>query len=200
MPTPVPPPHAAYDRFMERQRRWGARWRRFGQIVFYVVTGVLAVALAALLIASLIDLGRPRIWGTFTQVGCEERRRAGCRPFGTWISDDGTIVEQHVYLNGWTDSTGRTRAAFRPGALLGENVVDVPVLTGAMPVLLIVVLVWLLVVALRRAASWGDIVLPRSRWLGGRGGPTRRQGALGIRGSFRRQYRHSLKRWTVKDE
>ena len=200
MATPSPHPHAAYDRFMERQRRAGERWRRFGQIVFSLVAGVLAVAIAAILIASLIDLGQPRVSGTFTQVGCEERPRGGCRPFGTWISDDGTIVEHHVYLNGWTDSTGRARSTFQPGALLGENVVDVPGLTGAMPMLLSVVLVWLLVIALRRAASWGDIALPRSRWLGGRGGTVRRQGALGIRGSFRRQYRHSLERETIRNE
>ncbi|BAJ74013.1 FOG: Ankyrin repeat [Microbacterium testaceum StLB037] len=185
---------------MGRQRRWGVWWRRFGQIVFYVVAGVLTVAIAALLVASLIDLGQPRVWGTFTQMGCEDRPRAGCRPFGTWISDDGAIIEQHVYLNGWTDSTGRTRAGFQPTALLGDNVVNVPVLTGGMPVLLSIMLVWWTAVVLRRAASWGDIVLPRSRWLGGRGGPARRQGALGIRGSFRRQHRRALERGMIKDE
>ncbi|KTS00676.1 hypothetical protein NS283_17100 [Microbacterium testaceum] len=191
VPTPAPHPHAAYDRFLERWQRRGARWLRFGQIAFYVVAGALTVAITAILIASLIDLGQPRVWGTFTQQGCEQRPRGGCRPFGSWISDDGTIVQRHVYLNGWTDGTGRTRAAFQPTALLGDDVVNVPVLTGAAPVLMSILLVWWVAVAVRKAAAWGDIALPRTRWLGG---APRRQGVLGIRGSFRRQYRRSLER------
>lgn len=90
MDSPAPSPHAEYDRWIARRERWGAWWRRFGQIAFYVVGGILAIAFAALLVASLIDLGQPRIWGTFTQAGCEERFRGGCRPYGTWVSDDGT--------------------------------------------------------------------------------------------------------------
>lgn len=193
MDSPAPSPHAEYDRWIARRERWGAWWRRFGQIAFYVVGGILAIAFVALLVASLIDLGQPRIWGTFTQTGCEERFRGGCRPYGTWVSDDRTIVEPRVYLNGGTDDFGRARAAFQPTALLGDDVVNVPLFVGAIPVLIGALSIGWVGYILYKAGSWGDLPRPRSRWLGGPG-PARPQGALGIRGSFRRQYRQSLER------
>lgn len=193
MATPPPSPHAEYDRWIERRERWGAWWRRFGQIAFYVVGGILAMAFAALLVASLIDSAQPRIWGTFTQTGCEERFRGGCRPFGTWVSDDETIVLHDVYLDGWTDESGTARAGYQPTALVGSDIVRVPFLSGFGPWLIGGILVWSVGYALYKAASWGDLPRPGSRWLDARG-PARPQGALGTRGSLRRQYRRSLER------
>ncbi|WZH37672.1 MAG: hypothetical protein PIR02_03170 [Microbacterium enclense] len=177
--------------------RWSAWGSRAGRIAISIALSALAVALTALLIASLIDLGQPQIWGTFTQTGCEKRPRGGCRPYGTWVSDDDLIVKEHVYLNGGTDGFGRARAAFRPNALLGSDVVDVAAVTGAMPLLIGVALAGCLVSLQRAAASWEYLRLkhgPRMR----RRHP-RRQGALGIRGSFRRQYRSSLMRESSDD-
>lgn len=191
MDSPAPSPHAEYDRWIARRERWGAWWRRFGQIAFYVVGGILAIAFAALLVASLIDLGQPRIWGTFTQAGCEERFRGGCRPYGTWVSDDGTIVLHDVDLDGGTDESGTARASYQPTALLGHDVVHVPLLSGIGPWLIGGTLIGWVGYILHKAGSWGDLPRPRSRRLGGPG-PRRRQGSLGIRGSFRRQYRQSL--------
>lgn len=199
MGSPAESPHAEYDRWIARRERWGARFALFGRTVFAIVAVVLTVALVVLLIVTLIDVAQPRVWGTFTQTGCEASARRGCRPFGTWASDDRTIVWSHVYLNGWTDGSGRTRAAYQPTAILGSDVVNAPVFTFAGPVLTGFLLVWWGVVVLRTAASWGYIAFPRSRWLGGRGGPRKRQGTLGIRGSFRRQYRQSLARAGAED-
>jgi hypothetical protein len=196
--SPSTSPHAEYDRWIAGRERRGSRWRRLGQIAFYVVGGILAVVLAALLTANIIDLGQPRIWGTFTQTGCEERPRYGCRPFGTWVSDDGSLHEQRVYLNGWTDDRGQTRASFQPTALIGDDVVNVPVLTGVWPWINGPLMVWWVGYVLYKAAGWGDIPLPPGRRR--RDDPDRRQGALGIRGSFRRQYRQSLARGTRDEE
>ena len=192
--SPAPSPHAEYDRWIARRERWGAWWRRFGQIAFCVFGGIMAVAFAALLVASLIDLGQPRIWGTFTQTGCEDAGRRGCRPYGTWVSDDRTTTLPDVYLDGWTDGSGPVRASYQPTALLGDDIVHVPLFSGTMPLLVGGILLWWVGYILYKAASFGDIRLPRG-WVGGRG-PARPQGALGIRGSFRRQYRQSLERGT----
>ncbi|WP_301114419.1 hypothetical protein [Microbacterium sp.] len=195
--TPAPSPHAAYDRHMARQRRWGAWWRRFGQIVSYIVGGGLAVVLAALLIASVIDLGQPRIWGTFTQTDCEPRPRGGCRPVGTWVSDDEAIVKHDVYLDGWTDETGTTRASYQPTAIISDesnNIVHTPGLTGVGPWLTGAALLCFVGHMLFKAASWGDITLPRSRRPHARGQSATRPAGSVTRGSLRRRYRRSLER------
>lgn len=195
MDSPAPSPHAEYDRWIARRERWGAWVRRFGQIAFYVFGGIMTIAFAALLLVSVIDAGQPRIWGTFTQTGCEETGLRGCRPYGTWVSDDRTIVLHDVDLDGWTDDFGMARASYQPTALLGHDMVHVPFLSGIGPWLLGGILIWWVGYILYKAASFRDIPVPR-RWLGVRGRSSRRQGALGIRGSFRRQYRQSLERGT----
>lgn len=117
---------------MSRQRRSGA-WRRRGQIAFYVAGGLLTIALAAFLIASLIDLGRPLSWRTFTQTDCTPQLRGGRRPTGIWISDDRATILHDVDLDGWTDDTGSARAAHRPTALLGNGIVHVPLFSAVGP-------------------------------------------------------------------
>jgi len=189
-------PHAAYDRDMARRERWTAWWRRLGQITAYVIGVVLAAALAVILVVSIIDLGQPRIWGTFTQTDCETRPRGGCRPLGVWVSDDRAIVVRDVYLNGWIDDNGTTRASYQPVTLLsGESndIVDTPLFTGAGPWITGAVLPWWVGYMLYKAASWGDIRLPSTR--GDRARRRPRTGPNG-RASLRRDYRRSLERST----
>lgn len=187
-------PHAAYDRDMARRKRWAGWWRRLGQVTAYVIGLVLAVALAVLLVVSVIDLGKPRIWGTFTETGCETRPRGGCRPLGVWVSDDRAIVVRDVYLNGWTEEDGTTRASYQPVTLLsGESndVVDTPLFTGAGPWVIGVMLLWWVGYMLYKAASWGDIRLPPTL-----GHLVRRRSQTG-RASLRRDYRRSLESSTT---
>lgn len=149
---------------MSRQRRSGT-WRRRGHIAFYVAGGLLTIALAAFLIVSLIDLGKPLSWGTFTQTDCTPQLRGGCRPTGMWISDDRAAILHDVALDGWTDDTGSARAAYRPTALLGDGIVHVAALSTAGPWVTGVFLIGWVGYMLYRAASWGDLALPRRRRL-----------------------------------
>ncbi|MGU3643417.1 hypothetical protein ACLBXX_00495 [Microbacterium sp. C23T] len=198
--TRAPDPHAAYDLYMERQRRWGARWRRLGQVLGYVLGGCLAVIVAALFVASVLDLAQPRIWGTFTQTDCEPRPRGDCRPVGTWVSDDGDIVKREVYLDGWTDDTGTTRASYQPTAIISDesnNIVHTPGLTGVGPWLSGALLLGWVGYMLFKAASWGDITLPSCRRWRGRRRPATRSTVPATRGSLRRRYRRSLEEGTA---
>lgn len=188
-------PHAAYDRFMTRQSRWAAWWRRFGQIAFYVLGGVLAVTFAVLLVVGVIDLGQPKIWGTFTQTDCEPRPRGGCRPIGTWVSDDRDVVRHEVYLDGWAEGSGTVRASYQPTAILGgesADIVHTAMFTGAGPWITGAALLCWVGYVLYKAASWGDIPVPRSRRRGARGRSHARRTGSATGASLRREYRRSL--------
>jgi len=176
---------------MPRRRRWGA-WRRWGQIAFYVVGGLLTIALVAILIASVIDVGKPLIWGTFTQTDCTPQLRGACRPVGIWVSDDRTIVLHDVDLNGWTDDTGIAPAAYRPTALLGSDMVHAPAFSAAGPWATGVFLIGWVAYMLYKAGRWGDLSLPRRRRLRTRRETERRRRAPDAAGSLRREYRRSL--------
>lgn len=159
----APSPHAAYDRYTERQRRWGVWWRRFGQLAFYVIGSGLSLVLAVLFVAGVLDLGQTRIWGTFTQTDREPRPRGGCRPVGTWVSDDGNIVKRDIYLDGWADGTGTTPASYQPTAVISDesnNIVHAPMWTGGGAWLTGLVLLGWVGYVLFKAASWGDITVP----------------------------------------
>ncbi|WP_141933416.1 hypothetical protein [Microbacterium sp. SLBN-146] len=199
----VPSPHAEYDRYMERQNRRRAWWRRFGQLAFYVIGSGLALVFAALLVAGVLDLGQPRIWGTFTQTDCEPRWRGGCRPVGTWVSDDGNIVKSGVYLDGWTDDTGTARAGYQPTAIISDeanNIVHTPMWTGAGAWLTGLVLLWCVGYMLFKAASWGDITLPSRRRARRQAQSATRSAGLATRGSPRRQYRRMLEQGTLSSD
>ncbi|WP_144782971.1 hypothetical protein [Microbacterium sp. BH-3-3-3] len=136
------------------------------------------VALVLLLAASIADPGQPLIWGTFTETGCEPRPRGGCRPVGTWTSDDGSLVQYDVYLDGWMDENGTTRASYQPTAILGgESIVHTPALTGAGPWIIGALLPW-----------W----VGRMFWADARSALVRRRRGRGTRISPRWDYRRSL--------
>lgn len=160
-PTPTNP-HAEYDRYMARSRRRGTWWRRFGQIAGYIIGGALAVVLALITVVGVIDLGQPRIWGTFHQTDCEPKARGGCRPLGIWVSDDGATVKRDVYLDGWTDDDGAVRASYQPTAVISDesnNIVHAEGMTGLGPVISGALLVGWVGYMLFKAVSWGDIRL-----------------------------------------
>lgn len=199
--TRAPAPHAD-DVPRVAQRRWGVRWRRIGQLGFYAFTVAFAALLAVLLVVGVLDNAEPRIWGTFIQTDCWSGWRGGCRPLGTWISDDGDIIKHAVYLDGWPDGTGTARASYRPtGILVNDSIVHTAELTYAGPWIIGAILLFLVGYALYRAASWGDIVIPsRRRRRRGRGRRTAQLTGSTTRSSPRRRYRRTLERGAVSDE
>lgn len=189
----APDPHSAYDRRMARQRRWEERLRRLGRIVFYLIALVLTVGIAVLLVVAVIDLRQPRIWGTFTQTDCEPRPRGGCRPVGTWVSDDGGIIKGDIYLDGWTDGAGITRASYQPDAIISDesnNVVHASELTGAGPWTMGLFLIGWVGYVLYQAAAWGDVPMLSRR----RHRPVSSAAEPLTRGSLRRNRRRSRAR------
>ncbi|GAA1925402.1 hypothetical protein GCM10009775_17040 [Microbacterium aoyamense] len=167
MPDDVAPsPHVAYDRHVARSARLGGWWRRLGQLVFYVVAALIAGAFGLLIYAFAADLGQPRIWGTFTHEDCEPRPRGGCREVGTWVSQDGSLVKEDVYLDGGSGPDGTTPASYQPSGIISDetnNIVHVPALTGAGLWLSSAFLIgWLGYVAYK-ALQWGDLRFPSRR-------------------------------------
>ena len=181
--TSAESPHAGYDRYMLQQRRIGRWWRAGGRVLFYLVAAAMTLMLACLTVASIADLAQPRQWGTFTQTDCEPRPRGGCREVGTWIGDDGTLIKRDVYLDGWTEEGGSTRASYQPDAIISDesnNIVHTAGLTGIGPWIVGAILIWWVGYALYKAVSWGHVRIPSRR---------RRPH---IRHSPRREHRESL--------
>ncbi|MBB3157160.1 hypothetical protein FHS07_000844 [Microbacterium proteolyticum] len=177
-------PHAAYDRDIARRERWGDWWRGFGRVASALIVGALAVVLVVLLVISVLDLRQPVIWGTFTQTDCEPRPRGGCRAIGTWVSDDGDLVRHDVYLDGWPEDDGTSRASYQPTAILGGESADIvhsSLLTGVAPWVIGALLLWglchVLGVDVRRL-----LARARRRSRAGSSAPP----------SLRREYRRSL--------
>lgn len=106
-----------------------------------VFIGLLSLVSILLAVITVIDLREPVIWGTFEQEGCESksalsRARQSCRPYGEWRSDDGSIVEERIYLDGFPDRDGSTRAGFRPTGINNDDdndIVHVEVTTAIGP-------------------------------------------------------------------
>jgi hypothetical protein len=40
---------------------------------------------------------QPVVWGTFSEGDCQPNIH-GCRSIGRWVSDDGKIVKERIYL------------------------------------------------------------------------------------------------------
>lgn len=87
--------------------------RTLARVVLTAVFGILMLIMVVLGIGGIVSLGEPVHWGTFTEERCE-RARFGCRSFGTWVSDDGTIRVEEVQLDGAPEPDGTQRAAYRP--------------------------------------------------------------------------------------
>lgn len=96
--------------------------KRKGRAVFVVVMAAVFMVCAAVGIANAKDAidGQPVIWGTYTQVECRTDLK-GCRSYGTWVSDDGTIVKTGIQLDGSPGSDGTVRASYKPAGLMNDE-------------------------------------------------------------------------------
>ncbi len=96
--------------------------RRIGRGIFVVVMALVFVAGAGLGLANAKDAldQQPVFWGTFTEQRCEPDLH-GCRSFGRWVSDDGRLVKEGIYLDGSPGSDGTARAAYKPEGLFNDN-------------------------------------------------------------------------------
>ena len=171
MPASVASPHDEYDKWVKRQACRSEMLGRIGQILFYVFSTLITAAFALFLFANAVDLREPRIWGTFTQEDCEPKPRGGCRPIGTWVSDDGSIVKRDVYLDGGTGPTGTTPASYQPTGIINDetnNIVHVPLLAGAGVWLCVALLLGWVAYTLYKAYEWGHLVVTREKRAGGR--------------------------------
>jgi hypothetical protein len=96
--------------------------------------GLLFCVTAFLGVASAIDAKEPVYWGTFTQTHCDWARY-GCRSFGTWVSDDGTITKLEISLDGDPGPDGTVRADYQPSGIINDadnNIVHTAMWSGVM--------------------------------------------------------------------
>lgn len=101
-----------------------------GRVAFLALTAVFTTLAAFLGIAQLVDAGEPVHWGTFTEERCEEGGRFGCQSIGTWVSEDGRLRLEDVYLDGRPSSDGTVAASYQPTGILNDasrNIVHAPV-------------------------------------------------------------------------
>ncbi|TAL40481.1 MAG: hypothetical protein EPN91_13030 [Salinibacterium sp.] len=98
-------------------------WFRAGQVLFYAVMGFLFCVMVIVRVLSALDSGEPTYWGTYTEKSCEPRPglKGGCRSFGTWTSDDGTITKIEIALDGYPDQDGTIRASYRPKGFISDS-------------------------------------------------------------------------------
>lgn len=81
-------------------------------------------------IAGILDSSEPVHWGTFTEERCVDGGRYGCRSVGTWVSDDGSIRLEDVYLDGRPNADGTIDASYQPTGIRNDadaNIVHSPV-------------------------------------------------------------------------
>ncbi|WP_460003819.1 hypothetical protein [Microbacterium xylanilyticum] len=90
----------------------------------YAFLGLVFLLCAAWGIGEAVDASRPVQWGTFTQLSCESTK-SGCRPIGSWTSDDGSRKLDGVVLAGSTGPVEMARAGYRDGAtaMAGDRIV-----------------------------------------------------------------------------
>ena len=123
-------------------------------------------------VTGVLDADEPTYWGTFTEERCERGNRYGCRSVGTWVSDDGSIRLENVYLDGRPASDGTTDASYQPTGLRNDadnNIVHGPfghALEPLVPWMLVGLGVFMSTVQWRRwRRTW------RPGWMQSRPGP-----------------------------
>ena len=94
--TPTVPPGHDAPGTPPRHRAPGAPPRGLGvvdvgiRVVFYLGSLAALLVVVGIGVASIVDTGAPRTWGSYTEVSCEGGTiRHGCQSRGTWVSDDG---------------------------------------------------------------------------------------------------------------
>jgi hypothetical protein len=132
--------------------------RRFGHGIFYVFMATLFLGFLGFGVAGITDAvdKQPVVWGTFSEEDCQPNNH-GCRSIGRWVSDDGTLVKERIYLDGSPGQDGTVRASYQPAGLNNDNdsnTVHVKWTTGA-------VLWFPWVIA---ASSAGALVYANRRW------------------------------------
>ncbi len=100
---------------------WGVA-TRVGRVIFVILMSLTFLGAVALGVATTTDAihGQPVLWGTFTEERCEQNLH-GCRSFGRWVSDDGRVVKEGIYLDGSPADDGTARAAYKPEGLFNDN-------------------------------------------------------------------------------
>jgi hypothetical protein len=88
-----------------------------GRVLFFVLTGSAAIVGVSIGVAGALNADETQYRGTFTEESCTERTRFGCRSVGAWVSDDGTIQLDDVYLDGVPDSSGTAEAQYHPSGI-----------------------------------------------------------------------------------
>lgn len=127
------------------------------------MTAVVAV-LVVLAIGHSLDGNEPLYWGTFTEEHCDPKPRNGCSSFGTWVSDDRTVVLKDIALDGSPDDDGSARASYRPTGFSNDadnQIVHREEWSNAGQWLPWVLAVIFLGYTVHQAHSWGDL-----SWLG----------------------------------
>lgn len=109
---------------------------RVGRVLFFALWAVVIAAGATLGIIGVLDADEPVRWGTFTEERCEQGGRYGCRSIGTWVSDDGSIRLDDVYLDGTPTTDGTAAASYQPTGIVNDadnNIVHTRVGTSLEP-------------------------------------------------------------------
>ena len=132
-----------------------------GRALFYIVMTGLIVIAVFVLFASLADASKALVWGTYSETSREYHLRGGWHSTGDWQSDDGSMTLTDVTLSGDVRENGTVRAAYRPGATLGSDVVYTEVWSGAGVWVSLLMLAVLLFTLARQAFEWGNV--PRCR-------------------------------------
>lgn len=104
--------------YRSRRDRLAQLWHWLGLLgrgIFVLVMVAMIGLMTMLAVNETIDANEPVVWGTFRETEVVCGGRGGCTSYGTWESDDGSLVQQRVGLNGEPDAEGTARAAFRPG-------------------------------------------------------------------------------------
>jgi len=110
-------------------------WRLIGHVVAYAIMGILLAVALVVAVGISVSGPQPSYSGIFTQAGCDFDGRTGCLPVGTSVSEDGSIVQHRIHLDGWSVGKGGTVGAiYTPTGFSNDaenNIVHLPVWAAA---------------------------------------------------------------------
>lgn len=96
---------------------------RVGRVMAVAAMSLIALAFVAAGVMDMVDRDQPIHWGTYTEIDCEapEFGWGDCRSVGNWVSDDGSIMKDRIYLDGEVRPGGTVRASFRPSGWINDS-------------------------------------------------------------------------------
>lgn len=121
--------------------------------------GTFALLFLALGVIGSVDAQEPVVWGTFTEEYCQETRR-GCSSIGTWVSDDRTITETEIRVDGWVEPGGSVRAGYQPTGIISDadnRIVHAAGWMSVGPFVPWVLALGMIIWGLMKAAAWGHL-------------------------------------------